>query len=235
MRPVDVSFDELVDFMKAYELEAIAKDEKLLADLKSAYRRYRALLVWHHYLSHSAAWETNASRRTTFLDFYTECVSDAAQSILIASQGMYKPAHLILRSAVENHFKCVGILHGVNVTTITNVFSLIDAVKETAVAKSTNAGKNHFQWLRAEYSRLCSHVHTANQLHMAKTNLLGIFPRYDRSNAVPFFSGLTTVSTSIVALNCLMLLSSFRKMHHTNFDQICDILPKSTRTELASL
>jgi hypothetical protein len=150
-------------------------------------------------------------------------------------QGMYKPAHLILRSAVENHFKCIGIFHGIDVTSITNVFSLIEAVKDTAVANSTNAGRNHFHWLRAEYSRLCNHVHTANQLHMANTNLLGIFPRYDRANAVTFFSGLTTVSTSIVALNCLMLVGAFRKMHHTNFDQICDILPKATRTDLVSL
>jgi len=235
MRPVDVSFDELSNFLGEYRLATIAQDEKLRADLKSAYRRYRPLLIWHHYLSHSAAWETNAHRRAAFLDFYTECVSDAAQSILIAYQGMYKPAHLILRSAVENHFKCVGILHGIDVGAITSVFSLIDAVKETAVAKSTRAGRNHFQWLRSEYSRLCNHVHTANQLHMAKTNLLGVFPRYDRSSAVTFFAGLTTVSTSIVALNCLMLLASFRKMHHTNYDQICDMLPKATRTELAAL
>ena len=184
MRRVDVSFDELFNFLSTYNLAPIAQDRKLYADLKSAYRRYRPLLIWHHYLSHSAAWETNAQRRTAFLDFYTECVSDAAQSILIASQGMYKPAHLILRSAVENHFKCIGILHGIDVTSITNVFSLIDAVKETSVAKSTVVGKNHFQWLRTEYSRLCNHVHTANQLHMAKTNLLGVFPRYDRPNAV---------------------------------------------------
>jgi hypothetical protein len=235
MRPVDVSFDELLDFLAGYKLETIALDQKLRSDLKSAYRRYRCLLVWHHYLSHSAAWEVNSQRRAAFLDFYTECVSDAAQSILIASQGMYKPAHLILRSAVENHFKCIGILHGVDVTSITNVFSLLDAIKETTVAKSTNAGRNHFHWLRSEYSRLCNHVHTANQLHMARTNLLGVFPRYDRPNAITFFSGLTTVSTSIAALNCLMLLNAFRKMHHTNFDQICDILPKATRTELASL
>lgn len=236
MRQVDVSLQELLDFLAAYKLGSVASEEKLRADLKSAYRRYRSLLIWHHYLSHSAAWETNAQRRASFLDYYTECVSDAAQSILIASQGMYKPAYLILRSAVENHFKCIGILHGVDVLAIANVFSLIDEVKKTSVATATTAGKNHFQWLRAEYGRLCEHVHTANHLHMAKTNLLGIFPRYDRATAAAFFSGsLTTVSTSIAALNCLMLVHAFRKMHHTNIDQIFDVLPKATRAEIAAL
>jgi hypothetical protein len=234
MRPVDLSFDELLTFLEAYKLSGIALDDKLRADLKSAYRRYKTLLIWHHYLTHSAAWETNAQRRALFLDFHTECVSDAAQSILIAAQGMYKPAHLILRSSVENHFKCIGILHGINVAAINSVFALVDAVKDTAVAKSTSAGRNHFQWLRAEYTRLCDHVHTANQLHMAKTNLLGVFPRYERPNAATFFAGLSTVATSIAALNCLMLREAFQKMHHSNFDQICDVLPKATRTELAA-
>jgi hypothetical protein len=234
MRPLDVSFDELLQFIERYNLSQTSLDEKLRGDLKSAYRRYKTILIWHHYLSHSAAWETNAQRRTLFLDFYTECVSDAAQSILIAVQGMYKPAHLILRSAVENHFKCIGILHGIDVASIKSVFELIDAVSGTTVATATKAGQNHFQWLRAEYTRLCGHVHTANQIHMMKTNLLGVFPRYERPHATTFFSGLTTVSTSITGLNCLMLQESFRRMHHSNVDQIFDVLPKATRIELAA-
>lgn len=172
--------------------------------------------------------------RAQYVERYTEAISDLAQSVLIGVQGMYKPSFLILRSGVENYFKCILVAHGKKIDQIDNVFKLIDLVKKTAVAKTSEAGKAHVQRLCSEYSALCKYVHTSDKMHMAQTNFLGVFPRWDGVVAPKFYSSLAAVSIGIAALNCLIFREQFKKMHHTNYDQICDVLPKTTKIELSS-
>lgn len=225
---------ELSDFLSQYGLNG-KLDPSLLAQVKSSFKRYYTVLIWQPYFSRSKNWGATAKVRAQFNDFFTEAVSDLAQSLLIASQGMYKPANLILRSSLENYFRCCIIEEGKDVGSFKTVFDLIDrGVKQAKVAKSTPVGLLCFQQMRSEYTKLCKHVHTSDKLHMAHTNLLGLFPRYDATQAAHFFRSFTSVSLYITTMNCLMFRSQLFAMHHSNRDQIFDVLPRTTRRALSS-
>jgi hypothetical protein len=91
---------ELLAFLGNYSLRETITDNKRLASLLgSLYKRHHALLVWHANLENGEIWAGKARKDATFREYLKEATSDISQSILLFSQGVYKPAYLMLRSS----------------------------------------------------------------------------------------------------------------------------------------
>jgi hypothetical protein len=232
--PIKPAFSELQSFLSAYELTTISRNEALQTELRSYFKRYYALLVWNFQIESSKPWSKNISKSEKFQLYFGEATSDICQSLLLSFQGMYKPALLILRSGIENFFRCIGIAYDQNVLSLTSVYELINVVTEINEFKQNQIARRHVEVLQNIYSILCGYVHTADVTHMSMTGVVGVFPRFEQAKSKRFFDISKDVIVSVCSINCITLKQRFNKMHHTHKDVLYDVLPRNVKNFIAS-
>ncbi|WP_146095720.1 hypothetical protein [Xanthomonas arboricola] len=103
-------------------------------------------------------------------EFFSDLVSSAFSSF----HGLYKPAHMTLRSSIEVLLRaCAGVASEEALAT-TSIFRLFDICRGGAAFAGLAA--KHLDKLHACYSDLCKFTHTATQAHMAKTYAFANYP-----------------------------------------------------------
>lgn len=224
--------DELITFLSAYTLATLLANPKYKASLRSGYRRYHALMIWHANLAQGAIWQGEQDKERNFIVYLEECTSDLCQSMLMSLQGLYKPAYLLLRSGVENFFRVVGIYDDQNVLSLTSVYELIAVVKTTKSVKSSSNSKKQIVKLVAAYAELCNHAHSSGERYMSLENLVGNFPGFNEKRNGDYQALFRTVVVSICSILCLLFRVQFLRMHHRSIDFISDVLPKDIRREI---
>jgi hypothetical protein len=128
----------------------------------------------------------------------------------------------------------MGIAFDQNVITITAVYSLIDVLKEVPFLKADPLAMRHFGLLHSEYSTLCAHVHTADIAHMAKTKVVGVFPRYLKEDSNNIIGAIARICISICSLMCIFLKRQLFAMHHTHRDVIFGVISSNTKRHITA-
>jgi hypothetical protein len=228
-----LALTELLTFLENYSLrETIVDNKPLKALVRSLYKRHHALLVWHVNLEQREIWEGNTTKDTAFRQHLKESTSDVCQSILVFSQGLYKPSYLMLRSAVENFLKCVAIAENQAVLSLTSVFDLMAVVKDTpAISGSANL-RTSFRNLRRIYAELCSYVHSSDHEFMSLTAYLGEYPGFDNIKSADYVKSCRSAIVSMCSMLTLLFPTRLREFHHRDLDFVADILPKNVKHEL---
>ena len=162
-------------------------------------------------------------------------MSDICLSSFLYYQGLYKPSLLILRSGVENYFKCIGIAYDQNVLVIGSVYELINVVKSTPQVVADNIVRLQVQKLHNIYAILCEHVHTSDANKMSLTSVVGKFPRFKSTIAKFASSQINSACLAVIAINCVILPGLMTRFHHTHRDAVLDSLPAKVKRHLASL
>jgi hypothetical protein len=224
---------ELISFLEAYSLgKTIASNREFKTLLRSLYKRHHALLVWHTDLHAREVWEGNGEKDATFREYLGEATSDVCQSVLLFAQGLYKPAYLVLRSAIENFIRCIGIAGDQAVLSLSSVFELMAVVRDTRVVRQSTTLLAAFDKLRRVYGELCSYVHSSEHEYMSLTAYLGVYPRFNEQNASDFAKVCRDVIVSFCGALTLLFSVRFRELHHRDMDVIADILPRQVKSEL---
>lgn len=226
---------ELRAFVEKYNLMSAAQEEALWLTMKPFLRKHMALLTWHAELRESDLWRTEPNKRDDFRLYLRESASDFAQALLLACQGLYKPAYLITRSAVENFVRCMGIYADQKVLALSGVFQLFDVVGEIAVVRSSKLGRILFGQLRSSYSALCAHVHTSSSSHMALTEVVGGYPRFIAGDSAALFRMLNDATSVIIAFLVIMFPREYAHMHHTRSDIVSDAMTTSLKRDLGKM
>lgn len=232
---VNKSFQELSAYLGSYNLTAITAEAEFNKGLKSSYKRYHALLIWHANLSKGCIWPTKKTKSKEFSAYFSECISDLCLAIFLYSHGTYKPSFLILRSSLENFIKCICIHEDQKVLNIKSVYEIVGIGKQTGIITSSDSASKHYKKIMDYYSDLCGFVHTADIAHMTLTNAVGVYPLFDKANATECEKMMRACITSMCCILCVMFRARFRSMHHSEQDLISDILPKLVRKELGGL
>jgi len=229
---VSRSLAEFKEFLRGYNLREIADDGEFQAELKKVFKRYYPLIVWAEIVSDVAIWQ-DVEKRKSFRLYLSEVASDLCFALFIALQGMYKPSLILLRSGLENFFRCILVAHNLAYDS-TSVFEVIDLVKTTQL-KADGDGSAHIDHLISRYGELCAYVHSADQLHMSLTKVVGVFPRYNKKQLQVVSSKLRDVCVDICSLLCLMLPDVYHRMHHSHKDVIMDVVPRGVRQHLSGI
>ncbi|WAX97307.1 hypothetical protein N7E70_010840 [Aminobacter sp. NyZ550] len=224
--PFDNAYAELRKFVTNYRLLEIFEQNDLEKSFKKSFKRTFPILIIERAINQSPPWKDKI-KNENFSIYLKEAISDILQSFLLATQGMYKPGHLSLRSGLENFVKCIGLSQDQNVLSLTSVYELMDVVKDTAFISKDTEARKLFQTLRAEYTSLCGHVHTSSSMYMALTTVVGVFPRYVPNEAQKLLEQITRVSSAITKILILLFPNTFKLLHYKHHDAICDVLPKS--------
>jgi hypothetical protein len=183
LRFVQQDFARLQAYLQAYSLSpglgSKAREDLLKRAHKSS---LAALQVW-------AVVETQATGGALMLlgarvasdsiqyALLSECFSDLTSALFASLHGLYKPANMSLRSAIETFVRGAAGITSEEAATTTSVFRLFDLAEAQPFFRA--ADSRHFAALRNLYADLCLFAHSATPAHMAKTFALANYPRHD--------------------------------------------------------
>jgi hypothetical protein len=234
MKAVLVSaFNEMESFLQEYELETIATKTQVRDDLRRLFKKYYPILIWDTHISSNKLWD-DKNKSDTFNTYFAEMISDLCQSVLLFTHGMYKPSLLILRSAVENFFRCCCIMYDKDITKLTSVFELIAAVKAIKAIKDDKHVIRHIENLHQAYGELCGYVHSSGAQYMSQKKMFGSFPHYSEKEATKITTLLTGFCTNVSSVLSVTLTPLLLSFHHTHQDLVLDALSKELKSYIHS-
>jgi hypothetical protein len=231
---VEKGLQELQTFLENYNLKDVAELKEHKQTLAHIYKCYHALLVWHVVLKRITPSQLTVEEYQTFCLFFDECVSDMCQALFLWSHGLYKPSYLILRSSVENFFRCMGFYEHQPILELNATFELIAAIRGTLLVNQSSNSLKLFQQLHQSYKVLCQYVHTSSRKQMSLTTAVGVFPKFEKKEASLAAEQLRKIITTYCAFLCFMFRYEYKRLHYFELDMISDILTPSIRREIMS-
>ncbi|ENR0206280.1 TPA: hypothetical protein ACIX5J_004950 [Escherichia coli] len=201
-RDIKLDFDELVGFFSNYSLKDVFKDKTLLAKVSLIHKRYYSFMCLVYCLQHlpSENMDNNAMLRLK------ESSSDLGTSMFLIINGAYKPANLMMRSCIENFIKSIGCLIDVSILEEKSVFKVIDTAGKHPVVVTNYS---FYETLKAEYSSLCSHVHTATEKEMTQMKALNAFPTVDQNKVAPLSNSIDKIVKSMIYITISLYSNIF--------------------------
>jgi hypothetical protein len=182
-RLIDHDFSRLEVFLDNYTLSDVLKS-KVREQLIRRGHKYclSALQIWAiaEQLASIGVLHVNGTplkQATPQLDQIAESFSDLTSALFAALHGLYKPAHMSLRSAIETFVRGITGLYSVEAAGTTSVYRLFELAR-VCVAFSKNAAP-HFEVLYQQYVQLCGFTHSATSAHMVKNHAISSFPKQD--------------------------------------------------------
>lgn len=186
--------------------------------LKAGYQNYLALLLIRHASTKIVIGEE--SRK-----YFDECMSDASYALYLSIVGMYKPARLSLRGAIENSLRFLSTSEGISIENIsvTNLFNAVEALDRTSL------GEDSFKKMKKLYTKLCSTIHTVDINFMAQKIPLGSLIFHEEKEFQENISTFTQTMHSISVLVFVFLREVLPKLDASQQDFVNRTIPKSVR------
>ena len=106
--------------------------------------------------------EKSYSSHDFLLDYFkkhlSECFSEMGSSLFVWMHGCYKVSEQTLRSSIENFIKSIGCIYFEEITKSKNTYEIIDLFEKIPFFTEPE-NRIFFQFLKSNYSDLCSSVH----------------------------------------------------------------------------
>lgn len=231
---LDDSFKKLEDFLASYAYKSLLANATFLTHLKKIHRKFHSLLILHHYLSSKPIWPKEVVRSREFTDYLTETTSDISQSIFSFCHGSYKSSFLLLRSAIENFVKVIGLHQGQKVLTITVVHDLLQVVSATDIVAKNASVKANYSDLKHSYAALCSYVHTSDKKFMTCVTIVGEHPTFKKDKGGEASDLICKTILNFLVILSFMFWHDFKSgLHHTELDLLNDNLESEVKKRLA--
>ncbi|NLL73819.1 MAG: hypothetical protein GX237_09870 [Clostridiales bacterium] len=225
-RRLTEDFGKLSSFLCSYDLSAYTACQQQINECKSMHKKLYGLMIF------SA--EYNCQNKYTFFSkFIEEMSSDLLLSLFNWIQGMYKPAKLELRCAIENFLKAVLFLSDAEIIQEKSVYEIFDVAKADKHFQ-TEFGKKRIELLRNDYSTLCRTVHS-DPLQIHSTSALNLLPQYNMDLSTEFvnlYIRIVENSLGILYINYPVIVDN---MHPENKKDFLDSLSKTTKKEIVGI
>jgi hypothetical protein len=236
VRSVDDDFKKLCDFLSGYSLSHLSADEVQKPLLKKSHKLYLSILhLWaqcqHQVLNNHLLLDgVEVGPDSELLPFFREAVSDIGNGFFCCLHGVYKPAHMALRSSIENFLRFMSGGFDHSALTSTSVYELFDIAKQTV---PFSAGKvRHHSRLQGSYKELCKFTHSASLDHMSGVHALSHFPSFDKDDLASWSEHAESVCEAIASTLCLSDRSLYLKSHYKTREVLDILLPMDVRLEI---
>lgn len=218
------SFDKLKDYLTAYSLRGSVDRQRFLDLLRSVHKRVYGLLCWH------LAFENTG--RGADIDWLRECVSDFLHVLLLLSQGMYKVASMVHRSAIENFARYLFLRARPGGELPNSTYQLFDLVTGTVSEVGNPELEARYNLLHQSYGDLCSYVHSANVHYQSLVDALGEYPAFNGDAAGKAAERIGRDVRAILGILLVLEPAVFSSMYHENKDALLDNLSASEKRAL---
>lgn len=219
-RRINSDFDELNTFLSNYIIPTDSFPSTQIKSYKAMHKKLFGFLI---FCGEFKIQKIN-QKQSAFLD---EVSSDLLLAFFCVTQGMYKPAKLLLRCCIENYFKVLLLTHDEKVICDKSVFLIFDMAKED-IFSLTDYGTKCFDLLYNNYKILCRTVH-GDPATMQPIKALAFLPKYNEMAHKEFTDiYIKTVETCLgfLYLKYPMIIDN---MHPQNRKDFLDCLSKSTK------
>lgn len=157
----------------------------------------------------------------------SECFSDLNSAIFASIHGLYKPAFMSLRSAIETFVRGISGITSQEAKNTTSISRLFELAADQPVFQE--AGKKALTELKKQYGELCSHTHSATPAHMGRSFALANYPRHDTTK----LKELTQRNQIIIQSILSILIYSNKKLYLLTppkaRDLLDEIIPSDAR------
>jgi len=110
-------------------------------------------------------------------DQLSECFSDITSSFFSAIHGLYKPANMSLRSAIETFTRSLAGLYSAEAASTTSIYRLFEVA--SGCEPFSGLAKPHYDLLHQQYSELCKYTHSVTLAHMVRSHAMSNFPKQE--------------------------------------------------------
>jgi hypothetical protein len=131
-------------------------------------------------------------------DLLSECFSDITSSFFAALHGLYKPANMSLRSAIETFIRGISGLSVREAETTKNVYRAFEIAKKCD--PFLGAAKPYFETIHQQYALLCGFTHTTTKAHMVKNHALLNFAKQDTEQLKVWLKHYEITITAILSI-----------------------------------
>jgi hypothetical protein len=216
-------FRKLNVFLRDYTLQSYSTCQEQIDECKGMHKKLYGLMVF-------VAEFNTQNTYTTISKFLEEMASDILLSLFNWVQGMYKPAKLELRCAIENFLKSVLSIDNPHIIEEKSVYEIFDLAKADKHFQS-QFGKIRIDQLRNDYSILCHTAHS-DPLEIHSTSALNLLPQYNETfskELVTLFTRIVENSIGVLYINYPAVVDS---MHPENKKDLLDCLSRATKKEI---
>lgn len=203
-RLIDKDFARLETFLQQYSLTDVLTSKTREQLVRRAHKySLAALQIWASVdqLAKTGKLKIQGielASTTAHFDQLAESFSDLTSAYFAALHGLYKPAHMSLRSAIETFVRGLTGLNSEDAANTKNVYKLFEIATDADVFKGT--AKQHFDRIHQEYGTLCSYTHSATPAHMVKNYAMSSFPKQDIENLRVWVRHCETVIKAMLAI-----------------------------------
>ena len=182
-RLIDQDFIRLEIFLANYSLATTLESKTREQLIKRGHKHcLAALQMWAIASQLSAA--NNLSIKgvavpniSPQIDQISESFSDLTSSFFAALHGLFKPAHMSLRSAIETFTRGIAGLTSLEAAGTTSVFRLFELAR--ACDAFSDSARPSFELLHQQYIQLCSFAHSSGPGHLVKNHAMSSFPKHE--------------------------------------------------------
>lgn len=184
-RIADSDWLALNQYIDSYRIPPELGAQARSALLRRAHRHVLAALqVWDCIVrlgesGQGLALGASVERGSEALDFIGEYFSDLAGVMACMLHGLYKPANMQLRSAVESFVRGLSSIYSLEARSTTSVYRLFELA--AAQPPFQGASAPDFATLNQVYGDLCLHVHSATLAHRAGVHYVSAHMKHDTS------------------------------------------------------
>lgn len=235
-RAIDRDFARLNEFIKNYSIASVTADVDQLSTIKSAHKCYLPFLqFWAICLEEANKgtfnhYDQEIEGADLAFSYLREAVSDVGSGFFCCLHGAYKPAHMALRSSIENYLRFSAGAFDESALTTTSVYDLFDLAKSTVPFSADRT--LYLGQLRASYVELCKYSHSASLAHMAGIHALQHFPSFDKET---FVEWLKHARTCMAAMTCVTVTgqpSLYLTAHFHAREMLEELIPQPVRLML---
>ena len=168
--------------------------------------------------------------QSTMTTYLNEVASDLLLAMFNWIQGMYKPAKLELRCAIENFLKALQSVDNAQIILEKSVYAIFDEAKNDRHFNNTY-GEIKLRHFKNDYAVLCRVAHSAPQ-DINSMSAMNHLPKYDIQISNEVASLYIKILENSLGVLCAQYPSAIDKMHPDNKKDFLDCLSKSAKKEI---
>jgi hypothetical protein len=181
-------FEEFQQFLAKLSFEELVKNKDFVATSKKVHKRALALLIVEHQFEIELK-DAPTELEIASISFLNEFRSDLLSSLIVFHIGLYKASMMTARSSLENLFRVIAGVQGLDFRNCKSVSDLIDLIKTAPLRKSNPTFASGLGVLLTKYVDLCNYVHSRGDEFLSNDRKLGDMPRW-----VPDAGGACAIS-----------------------------------------
>lgn len=209
-REIEQDFEKVIQFYNNYSMSDVTTQEGIEKQLKCMHRKLYSYMIFLGEQENAGVFDE------TTLAYQKEVVSDMIMAFFCWSNGVYKPAKLLLRSGIENFVKAMVYTYCPDIIQNKNVYEVFEIAKKQRPFLDTYSAM-HFNNIHAKYADLCAIVNGSMD-KLASVGGLIQFPCYDVTEANETYDDYIKVIDEYLVCVYYIYYDQIYMMHEFNRD-----------------